>query len=234
MELLYIIINIVLFICLGLFIKNYFPSYMKEKGKNLATKEDIQEITRKTEMVQREFKEDFELFASDVQFKYDFYFKQYSKLYCKLYSIIMQSEYVRHFIYVTEGKKIPFNEKPFLQISPTKKTNTKMIFKENAPISVERNTEEIVTPISEFNFKSIYEYIIDNGEYATQNLLRIAVAYRFAYEHFDERDSTKNELSQLTKELVCCIIKEYNYFRKELKMEYDENELNTEIPYIYN
>lgn len=43
---------------------------MDEKGKNLATKEDIEEITRKTEEVQQEFREGFELFSNDVKFKY--------------------------------------------------------------------------------------------------------------------------------------------------------------------
>lgn len=47
---------------IGLFVKNYLPSYMDEKGKNLATKEDIEEITRKTEEVQQDFREGFELF----------------------------------------------------------------------------------------------------------------------------------------------------------------------------
>ena len=56
MEWVYIILNVVLFFLLGLFIKNYLPSYMNEKGKNLATKEDIEAITRKTEAVQKEFK----------------------------------------------------------------------------------------------------------------------------------------------------------------------------------
>ena len=41
-----------------LFTKNYLPSYMDKKGENIATKEDIEEITRKTEEVQREFKEE--------------------------------------------------------------------------------------------------------------------------------------------------------------------------------
>ena len=67
--------------------------YLNEKAKNLATKQDIEEITRKTESIQKEFKESFEIFSSDVEFKYDFYFKQYSILYSHLYSIITQSEY---------------------------------------------------------------------------------------------------------------------------------------------
>ena len=68
----------VLLIMLGYSFKNFFPSYLDEKGKNHATKQDIEIITRKTEEVQKEFKEGFELFSSDVHFKYDFYFKQYS------------------------------------------------------------------------------------------------------------------------------------------------------------
>ena len=80
MEGIYIAVEIILVFLLGLFIKNFLPSYMEEKGKNLATKEDIEAITRKTEEVQKEFKEGFELFSSDVRFKYDFYFKQYSEL----------------------------------------------------------------------------------------------------------------------------------------------------------
>ena len=38
---------IVLIFLVGLFTKNYLSSYMDKKGENLATKEDIEEITRK-------------------------------------------------------------------------------------------------------------------------------------------------------------------------------------------
>lgn len=55
---------------IGLFVKKLSSLYMDEKGKNLATKEDIEEITRKTEEVQQEFREGFELFSNDVKFKY--------------------------------------------------------------------------------------------------------------------------------------------------------------------
>lgn len=45
----------------GLFVKNYLPNYMKEKGGNLATKEDIAAITKKTEAVKSEFLSKLEL-----------------------------------------------------------------------------------------------------------------------------------------------------------------------------
>jgi len=35
-------------------IKNFIPSYFNEKGKNIATKEDIEEITRKVENIKLE------------------------------------------------------------------------------------------------------------------------------------------------------------------------------------
>ena len=41
----------------GLFTKNYLPTYMDKKGENLATKEDVEEITKLTEKVQKEFNE---------------------------------------------------------------------------------------------------------------------------------------------------------------------------------
>ena len=33
----------------GLFTKHYLPTYMDKKGENLATKEDVEEITKLTE-----------------------------------------------------------------------------------------------------------------------------------------------------------------------------------------
>lgn len=241
MEWVYIILNIILFLVLGFFIKNYLPSYMEEKGKNLATKEDIEAITRKTEEVQREFKEGFELFSSDVHFKYDFYFKQYSELYSKLYGIIIQSEYVRRFIKINDGKEISFDEEPFIQVSPTHRVTQSMKLVEGKPITITKKEEEIVTPISEFNKEQLCEYIIENAEYATQKLLKIAVAYRFASYYYSGNPNAKNASCQdaaneeefrLIREMVCCIVSEYNYFRKELKMEYNEDELNTGVPQL--
>lgn len=239
MEWVYILVNAVFLFLLGLFIKNYLPSYMDEKGKNLATKEDIQEITRKTEEVQKEFKEDFELFTSDIKFKYDFYYEQYAKLYSKLYAIIVQSEYVRHFIKVTDKKDISFDEAPFLEISRTHKISQKIEFKTGHSIGTTQKQEEIETPISKFNKKQMCDYIINNGEYASQRLLKLAVSYRFAYNYYSGNPEVKNascedianeEEFKLIREMVCCIVSEYNFLRRELKMEYDIDELENGIP----
>ena len=158
------ILEIVAIIILGLFLKNYFPSYMDEKGKNLATKEDIAEITRKTEVVQQEFRENFERFSSDIRFKYDFYYRQYTELYCKLYAIVIQSEYVRRFMKLQTGKETSFDEAPFLEISPTRRRTNTLKFENGAASKVSTETEEIITPISQFNKKQLCDYIIEVGK----------------------------------------------------------------------
>ncbi len=236
--LVYILLVIVAFIG-GLFVKNLLPSYMDEKGKNIATKEDIQEITKKTEEVQKEFRESFELFSSDVQFKYDLYYKMYANLYTKLYAIIMQSEYVRHFILLTNNENFTFEDEPFIEISPIERTSQEFKFEQGKPATMKQTVENIETPISQFNKKTLCDYIIDNGEFASQDLLKLAVSYRFAYSHYTGNTDVKNSSCQsiandeeyrLIKEIVFSIVKEYNWLRKELKMPYNDDELNNGVP----
>jgi len=227
---------IIVFIA-GLLLKNYLPSYMDEKGKNLATKEDIQEITRRTEEVQEEFKQNFERFSSDIQFKYDFYYKQYSELYSKLYAIVMQSEYVRRYIKLAKDIDISFEASPFLEITKTHRTTCRVNFDENTGTKIESKTVDIETPISQFNKTQMCDYIIEKGEFASQELLKIAVAYRFANSRHSgtenntpESKITNDEEFRLIREMVCCIVKEYNLYRKNLNMEYEAEELETGIP----
>lgn len=53
---------------LGLFIKNYLPSYMEEKAKNLATKEDIADITREIEEVKHLYQKRSDLSKAERDF----------------------------------------------------------------------------------------------------------------------------------------------------------------------
>ena len=43
------------FICLSVWIWSYFGSYLKKKGENVATKEDIEELTNKVESVKKDY-----------------------------------------------------------------------------------------------------------------------------------------------------------------------------------
>ena len=243
METVIFILQIVIMLGLGaflLFVKDFLPAYINKKGENLATKEDIAQITKRTEEVQKEFKEQFELFSSDIEFKYDYHYRQYSELYCILYAIVIQSEYLRYFIGKNDGINTSFDETPFIEISPTEK-RTETIHFENGKTTVESKRAVIVTDISQFNKKSMVDYIITKGDLASQELLKLAVSYRFAHEHYSgNRTRQKTDSLQITadkeefrliRELVCCIVKEYNSMRKFLKMTYDEEELMTGVPH---
>ena len=235
------ILSVVILFIIGWFIKDFFPSYMGKKGENLATKEDIAEITKRTEEVQKDFKERFELFSSDVKFKYDFFYKQYSVLYCKLYSIIVQSEYIRAFMIKYEGKTISFDEAPFLEMSPTHRMTQRIELKPGSPLMVSGSEELIETPISHFNKSQLCDLIIQNDSLASQELLKLAVSYRFAQNYYSGNNEVKNspaspvadeEEFRLIRLIVSMIVRDYNQLRKELKMSYDEEELSSGIPHI--
>ena len=49
-----------------IWLKKYLPDYLKEKGKNLATKEDIGEITDRIEAVKTDYARQLELFKNEI------------------------------------------------------------------------------------------------------------------------------------------------------------------------
>lgn len=54
-------------VIVGLLLKHYLPPYLTEKGKNLATKEDIEEITNKIERVRSQYASEIEKLKSELQ-----------------------------------------------------------------------------------------------------------------------------------------------------------------------
>ncbi len=69
MEITRIILDICILLLGGYYI--LYKSYMKEKGKNLATKEDIQEITDKMESVKIEYLRQMEDYKKEINLKYE-------------------------------------------------------------------------------------------------------------------------------------------------------------------
>ena len=51
----------------GLLLRSYLPAYFQEKGKNLATKEDIEVITDKVERVRSQYVSDLERLRADLR-----------------------------------------------------------------------------------------------------------------------------------------------------------------------
>ena len=183
------------------------PSYMEEKGKNLATKQDVEEITRKTEQVQKEFKEDFERFTTDIHFKNDFYSQQYEELYAELYTIIIQSEYMRYLMKLKNGQTFSFEDYPFIAVSPIHRSKTKVETKDDASLTVSHTEEQIETPESKFTCLKLSELIIDRGKFASPELLKLAVSYRLVHGLIMDSDVTKNEDFRLQGEIVRRIVR---------------------------
>lgn len=223
-----ILIAIITYI-LGLFTDHFFPTYIDKKGENLATKEDIQEITRLTEETQRGFKEEFEKFSHDLQFKYDYYFHQYEELYSYLYAIVVQSEYVRKTLKVTDGNQISFQDSPFFTISRTHHNTVKYEYKRGEGTKGTKSSEEIATPASEYNFDNLIASIIDKGEYADQELLKKAVSYRLCNTVTDKKSMSGDEALHLQTDIVKLIVRQYNELRKGLGMPYSEEEIQSGI-----
>ena len=63
------ILNIALIVVIVIvfyFFKNYFPAYLKEKAKNLATKEDLKEITNQVESIRHSYSSDLETLKAQL------------------------------------------------------------------------------------------------------------------------------------------------------------------------
>ena len=154
--------------------------------------------------------------------------------------IVVQSEYVRRYIKLCENKEISFDDAPFLEMSPTHRVSKKITFGENGS-TVNQTVEDIETPISQFNKKELCDYIIKHGDLASQELLKLAVSYRFAYSNYSGNPECKNSSTEkvandeefrMIRSIVVMIVKEYNELRKMLRLSYDETELTTGIPSI--
>jgi len=76
MDIAILTLQIIILLGLGaasLLIKSFLPKYFEEKGKNLATKEDIEEITHKVESVKAEISQSQSIFQAKYRLKHEAY-----------------------------------------------------------------------------------------------------------------------------------------------------------------
>lgn len=162
-------------------------------------------------------------FVDTKKFKREHNFNQLKELYLLLYGIIVQSEYIRFFSRKYRNSDYDIQDIPFLEV---RKTVTK----------VEKDkttTEEIRNEITEFNKLGIVSKIIEKSEFASQRLLKLAVAYRYVHSNYQKRftgtdigDNYKSEELKLIYLLVTTIIKECNEMLEECNMDYDGKEIS--------
>lgn len=227
------IINVVGWFLLGLFIKRYLPAYMDQKGKNLATKEDIAEITRNTEEVKVLFQKEIAVFSHELTFVNDYAFNRYNILYARIYGIVIQSEYFRFFYKKHELGDLCFEEFPFIEIKRNRINSQESIFTGE---TISEKVRPIEDEITSFNKKELCDYIIDKSEYASPRLLKLAIAYRYAESNYEGTKKVEDPKVakafndsefELIKEIVKTIIVEYNEIRKIVNLSYSESELTT-------
>ena len=81
MNIVIIVLQTVTILVIGYIAKSYLPTYFKEKGKNLATKEDVGKITKEIEEVKHEYSTNLEsvksilsarLFTHQVRYQNEF------------------------------------------------------------------------------------------------------------------------------------------------------------------
>ncbi len=70
------IIYTVIVILGGFILKNLLPSYFNQKGKNLADKEDIAELTKRIESVKQDFSKDIESFKNKLSYEREYKMRQ--------------------------------------------------------------------------------------------------------------------------------------------------------------
>lgn len=66
LQSIYTLIGLLLGFLAVILVQNYLPSYAREKGKNLATKEDIENITQKIESIKIEYSKQIEAYKTEL------------------------------------------------------------------------------------------------------------------------------------------------------------------------
>ncbi|RJS53573.1 hypothetical protein CJ480_17930 [Bacillus subtilis] len=166
----------------------------------------------------------FDFMVDTRKFKRDYCYNQLSNLYLELYAVIAQSEYLRALYNLK--REFSYEEVPFIE----KRIHRKVQRINDETGNLEEVTEEIKTPISEFNKQKLIDLIMENKKFASPALIKITVAYRYSHQYYlrDDllnSDKFKSEELKLLHKLTRLIIKETNEKLKYCKMEFVTTEL---------
>ena len=174
-------------------------------------------------LLSSKFKNWFDWVDNTNKFIRDHSYNQLKELYLELYARVAQSEYLRYYLKIDKGH----DEIPFIEIFRQKHTFS-------MDPSVKEETIQIKDAVTEFNKLSIAELIIKKGAYASQELLKLAVAYRFIHPYYADQTMDKNRLNdyqteelKLIKKIVKVIVQETNKNLRISSMKYNKNELKT-------
>jgi hypothetical protein len=172
------------------------------------------------------FKDRFDWFSNEKKFKRDFAFEQLKELYIPVYSIVAQSEFLRRFKSLDDK---PFDEFPFIEI---KKTKEKVVVNLAEGV-IRKETVNFSDVITEFNKEQLSNMIIDKGAFASQELLKLAVAYRFVHKHYTDETIEPETLEKyqiqevdLMNKIVRLIVRETNEKLAQCKLTFNKDEID--------
>lgn len=178
-------------------------TYFEKKAENLATKQDVTEITLKTEQVQADFHKILGRFDADLRFKYEFYEKQYSELYSSLFCMVCESESLRYVLTRLSDEQIVFCEIPIVEYE---------IYNDG------RESQEIEASIC----GKMLNLISDKYVYASPSLIKLAYAL-INTEKFETtvESAERRRIFELhlKKEIVRIILKDYYWLREQLHLQ---------------
>lgn len=180
-------------------------SYFGEKGKNLATKEDIAGITKTTESVKAEVQKEFEKFDMDLKFKYQLYEKQYRELYAELFLDICQSEALRWRINYEEGQQMEFKDVP-------------IVTEREVQVAGRLQETELLT------CRKIVDSVKKNYFYASPKLTKISCMLNGMIQHAEDQEVSEKEV-QLRINLVETILRDYCWLREQLRLQDDGDDI---------
>ncbi|MED4822249.1 hypothetical protein P9654_20890 [Bacillus atrophaeus] len=172
-------------------------------------------------------KSKFEWFTDKKKFKREREFDQLKHLYFKLYGMVAQSEYLRYF-FSSEQKEYSIVDFPFLELE--RKVTKRLTDLKTGELNI--NTEEITDTFSNFSKLNLAELIIENSHYASQDLIKLAVGYRFCNNLYLKEggtietisDKLKTEELLLIYKIVLMVVKETNSMMKTCGFSYNQNE----------
>ncbi|MEK4628095.1 hypothetical protein MKZ17_07800 [Solibacillus sp. FSL R7-0682] len=160
-------------------------------------------------------------------FKRELANKKLEGLYLELYKLIIQSEYVRFFTRKYEKTNLDPIDYPFLSIGMSQK---KIKIDSNG---FKEEIEEIDNPITQVKMKLIIDKINDNPSYASTELLKLSIAYRYVHHYFvkdnlikEEKDKFDEEELRLSRMIVMLIIQETNKLLEESEYFVDGKEVS--------
>ncbi len=201
-------ILICLVVVIGAHIRASLDAYFTEKARNWATKQDIDEITTRTEIVQTKFHEIEKRFDADLAFKYQFYEKQYKELYSELYQKVCKSETLRYILNNLAGQHMFFSDFPVADLD-----------REMDGISNQTTVKAIV--------KEIVDLVNQKHIYASSELMKVVCMLENmerCEDCLNQKERTERTRILFKMKLMNIIVEDYNWLRRELHFSGVNNE----------